>query len=190
MAVRGIGRLVHGVFGRGYFPHELSFLIDNPLRRLLITPEEIARRLDVQPGARVLELGPGSGFFSGELARRAARLELFDLQPEMLTKARAKLGAGNVGYTAGDARHLPYASGSFDRALAVTVLGEVPEPAHCLRSLRDVLVAGGLLAIHEQFPDPDRIAPADLDRLVTGAGFEPVRRLGPDWNYTAVFRNP
>ena len=27
-----------------YFPHQLAWLIDNPLRRLLISPEELADR--------------------------------------------------------------------------------------------------------------------------------------------------
>jgi hypothetical protein len=41
--------------GRGSFPHQLAFLIDNPLRRLLITPETLADRLALTPSARVLE---------------------------------------------------------------------------------------------------------------------------------------
>jgi ubiquinone/menaquinone biosynthesis C-methylase UbiE len=195
MAAGRIARIVEGALGHSYFPHQLAFLIDNPLRRLLITPEEIASRLEVETRSRVLEIGPGSGFFSVELARRAAlgRLELFDLQPEMLVKARAKLraaGARNVGFTAGDARRLPYVASSFDRVLAVAVLGEVPEPERCLRSVLAVLVPGGLIAVHEQVPDPDRIPPERLARLLSEAGFEPVRCSGSGWNYTAVFRKP
>jgi ubiquinone/menaquinone biosynthesis C-methylase UbiE len=186
-------RLVEGALGHSYYPHQLAFLIDNPLRRLLITPEAIAERLDVQRSSRVLEVGPGSGFFSVELARRAGRVELFDLQPEMLAKARRKLraaGAGNVGFVAGDARQLPYAPGSFDRALLVAVLGEVPEPERCLRSVRDALAPGGLIAVHEQLPDPDLIRPERLHRMLGDAGFGYVQRWGRPWNHTALFRKP
>ena len=186
-----IVRLVEGALGHSYYPHQLAFLIDNPLRRLLITPEEIARRLDVGAHSRVLEIGPGSGFFSVELARRAARVELFDLQPEMLAKARAKLRAkGNVGFTAGDARQLPYAAGSFDRALLVAVLGEVPEPERCLSAVHGVLAPGGLVAVHEQLPDPDLIPPERLQAMLSAAGFRFVQRWGRAWNYTALFRRP
>ncbi|MCG8683889.1 MAG: class I SAM-dependent methyltransferase [Desulfobacterales bacterium] len=45
----------------------------------------------IQPDDRVLEVGPGSGFFSVEVIRRipGGELVLLDLQPEMLEKAAA-----------------------------------------------------------------------------------------------------
>jgi len=188
-----IQRLIEGAMGRYYFPHQLAFLIDNPLRRLLISPEQIAERLGLEEGSRVLELGPGSGFFSVELARRVPRghLELFDIQSEMLTKARRKLelaGMQNVGFTLGDAGDLPFQVGSFDRALLVAVLGEIRDAERCLRGLHHVLVPGGLLVVHEHLPDPDRILPERLDELLSQASFELVKRYGPAWNYTAVYR--
>src|SRR4029453_700291 len=51
-----------------YYPHQLSFLIDNPLRRLLISPSQFADRLSLNESSRVLEIGPGSGYFSVEIA--------------------------------------------------------------------------------------------------------------------------
>ncbi len=180
---------------RARFPHQLAFLINNPLRRWLITPEVIADRLNVSATSRILEIGPGSGFFSGELARRTTdgRLELFDVQLEMLVRARANLfskSADHIGFVAGDARHLPFAPQSFDRALLVAVLGEVQDPELCLRSVLNVLEPGGLVAVHEHWPDPDRIGPVELDRLAVAAGFNFVRRWGPAWNYTSLFQRP
>jgi ubiquinone/menaquinone biosynthesis C-methylase UbiE len=177
------------------FPHWLSFVIDNPLRSPLISPSALAARLRVRPADRVLEVGPGSGFFSVELARRLTegRLHLFDLQREMLAKARRKLraaGLANVAFAQGDAAALPYTDGVFDIALLVTVLGEVPDRRGCLRSLGRVLRPGGLLVIHEQWPDPDLIAIDVLRAAVEREGFRFEESLGPRWNYTAVFRNP
>lgn len=188
-----ITQRVDSVTGRPYFPHQLAFLIDNPLRRLLISPEQVAERLSLADDSHVLEIGPGSGFFSVELARRVlrGRLELFDLQPEMLAKARRKLeaaGMSNVGFTMGDARELPFPMQSFDRVLLVAVLGEVLEPKRCLRAIHDVLVPGGLLAVHEHMPDPDWISPNRLDQLLSVGSFKPVMQYGPAWNYTKVYR--
>lgn len=59
----GGNRLTH-ILARGYFPHELSWLIDNPLRRLFVSPAELADRLPVHRGSQMLEIGPGSGYFS------------------------------------------------------------------------------------------------------------------------------
>lgn len=175
------------------FPHQLSWLLDNPLRRLLLSPEELAERLGLSETSRVLEVGPGSGYFSAALAKRVPRgeLTLLDLQPAMIVKARRKLesmGIQNVRYTTADASgELPYPNGYFDVALLVSVLGEVPDQPACLRSLRRVLRASGLLAVHESIPDPDRVRFEVLGPLVQKEGFTFVRRWGSSWNYTAVF---
>ena len=181
--------------GAGCFPHQLSFVIDNPIRRLLIAPETLADRLALTASSRVLEVGPGSGYFSVEIAGRLprGRLELFDLQAEMLAKARRKLasaGLGNVGYTKGDASKLPFADSEFDVAFLVTVLGEVPDERGCLQSLYRVLRPGGVVAFHEHLPDPDFSGLPALRELVEAEGIVFVRSWGLSWNYTASFRKP
>jgi len=72
------------------FPHVLSWMIDNPLRRAILSPEEFARRLSLRGDETMLELGPGSGYFSVSLARALphGRLHLLDVQAEMLEKVR------------------------------------------------------------------------------------------------------
>lgn len=188
-------RFIERLIGVDYFPHWLSPLIDNPLRRLLISPETLAERLSLPPDARILELGAGSGFFSAELARRVpfGHLEVFDLQAEMLAKARRKLakaGLRNVGFTRGDAGTLPFPDDSFDTAVLVAVLGEVPDQRRCLQSVRRVLRPGGIAAFHEHLPDPDLIQSGELRALVQSEGFLFERLFGPGWNYTAVFSKP
>lgn len=81
---RGRGPLARAV-GGGYFPHQLSWRIDNPFRRLFLTPAVFADRLSLSESSRVLEVGPGPGCFSAELAERISRghLELLDLQPQV-----------------------------------------------------------------------------------------------------------
>ena len=67
-------------------------------------------------------------------------LELLDLQPEMLEKAKQKLQARrhlNVGYTTHDAsEQLPFPDESFDVAVLVAVLGD---ETVVLKTLRFVL---------------------------------------------------
>ena len=187
------GKRVWGALSRGVFPHQLSWLLDNPLRRFLLSPDDLAGRLGLSESSRVLEVGPGSGYFSAALATRIPRgeLALLDLQPEMLAKARRKLesmGFHNVRYTRADASgEFPYPDGHFDVAVLVSVLGEISDQPGCLRSLRRVLRPRGLLAVHESIPDPDRIKFEALAALVQAEGFTFVRRWGPSWNYTAAF---
>lgn len=179
-----------------FFPHQWSFILELPARRLLITPAQLADRLHLTKRSQVLEVGCGSGVFSVEVARRVPQghLELFDLQPEMLDRSRRKIEAagleGVVGYTQGDARRLALPTAQFDVAFLVAVLGEIPEPRRCLAALRRVLRPGGLLSITEHLPDPDFSRFSRLRALVEAEGFECFERFGPPWSYTANFRRP
>ena len=71
-------------FGKGIYPSQISFWLDFPLRRLILSPKKLADRLHLKENFQVLEIGPGSGYFSVEVARRIphGHLELFDLQKE------------------------------------------------------------------------------------------------------------
>ncbi len=187
------GNMARALWARGVFPHQFSWLIDNPLRRLVLAPETLAERLPLSDSSRILELGPGSGYFSLALAARVprGRLELFDLQPEMLAKAERKLRSGghqNIGYTTGNASEdLSFPDSHFDVAFLSSVLGEVPDQERCLRSLHRVLRPTGTLAFHESIPDPDLIRFATLRGLVEPQGFKFQHRWGQPWNYTATF---
>ena len=187
------GHIARAFWARGLFPHQFSWLIDNPLRRLVLAPETLAKRLPLSDTSRILELGPGSGYFSAALAAQVphGRLELFDLQPEMLAKAERKLqarGFKNVGYTTGNAGEgLPFPDDDFDVAFLSSVLGEVPDQPRCLRALHRVLGPNGTLVFHESIPDPDLIRFEALRDLVEPEGFKFERRWGRPWNYTATF---
>jgi len=197
MSFEGLGSWLGHIAGRqAFFPHQMSFILELPVRALLIAPSQLADRLHLTKSSKVLEVGCGSGVFSVEVARRLPRghLELFDLQPEMLDKARRKIEAAGlarvVGYTRGDARKLALPTAEFDVAFLVAVLGEIPEPRKCLTALSRVIRPGGLLSITEHLPDPDFSRFSSLRSLVEREGFEFVERFGPPWSYTANFRRP
>lgn len=194
MALEGLRSWLQHVFGsQPFFPHQMSFILELPLRRFLIRPDQLAERLHLTVGSRVLEIGAGPGVFSVEIARRVpdGHLELFDLQVEMLERAKRKIEAaglsGVVGYTQGDARELAFPPATFDVAFLVAVLGEVPEPRRCLQATRRVLRPGGLLSITEHLPDPDFSRFSRLRALVEPEGFVFVERFGRPWAYTANF---
>lgn len=110
-------------FGKGIYPSQISFWLDFPLRRLILSPQKLADRLHLKANLKVLEIGAGSGYFSVEVARRIPQghLELFDLQPEMLEKAHRKIemaGLYNAGFTQGDAGNLPFKEDEFDVVLS------------------------------------------------------------------------
>jgi ubiquinone/menaquinone biosynthesis C-methylase UbiE len=141
----------------------------------------------------VLEVGAGSGFYSVEVARRISegRLELLDLQPEMLKKAQRKLeaeGLSNVGYAHADAGLLPFKGESFDALFLVAVLGEIANQKAFLSEAHRVLKPQAMLSISEHLPDPDFSPFAKVRSLVEKEGFEFSERHGAMWSYTANFR--
>jgi len=166
--------------GRGAYPHELAPLLLFPLRRIVLSPDKLIPSLHLVPTASVLEVGPGPGFFSTHVAKAIpeGRLELVDLQWEMLQKARRRLqkcGVPNAGYTQATAVRLPFQSQTFDVAFLVAVLGEVPDPAASMSSIASVLRAEGLLVVAELPGDPDALTEEQLRGFAQGTDLEFVK---------------
>jgi ubiquinone/menaquinone biosynthesis C-methylase UbiE len=173
-------------------PASLAWLVDNPVRRRYMDP--ILDRVGIQPGERVLELGPGPGAFTVKAARRVGAegwVVAVDIQPQMIAQVEERVreaGLTNVEAHVASAYDLPLGDESVDRAFLVTVLPEVPDQARALAELRRVLKAGGLLSITEEFTDPDYPLASETIRRAEGAGFELEQRFGNFWVYTLNFR--
>ena len=184
---------VKSALGRGVFPHEISFFLELPWRKITLSPQKLVARLHLTPASHVLEVGAGSGFYSVEIARRIpdGHLEVLDLQPEMLKKAQQKLeaqGLSNVSYTLADARQLTFAEETFDVIVLVTVLGEVADQQAFLYEAHRVLKPQGILSISEHLPDPDFSSFAKVKTLVEREGFAFFEHFGTKWSYTANFK--
>jgi len=164
--------------------------------RPLITRGHLFEMLDVRPGERILEVGPGIGYYSLSVADRLGpkgKLDILDIQPKMLRqtlRAARRRRAGNLVASCGSVEALPYRDGVFDGAFLVTVLGEVNDPAAALRELHRVVRPGGRLVVGETLADPDWVSPQSLHRLATAAGFRFERRSGPRLGYFSRFARP
>jgi ubiquinone/menaquinone biosynthesis C-methylase UbiE len=171
------------------YPVGAARQLENPLRRLVASPRKLAARTAAPSGGRILELGPGPGWWSRALAATVpgGHLALCDLQPGMLALARQKFDRQPVSFAAGDAMALPYRSATFDAAVLVTVLGEVPDPRAALTELHRVLRVGGRLVVVETRLDADFTRIGALRGLVEPEGFLLERRHGNPLHYTAVF---
>jgi len=175
-------------------PYSQRFWVEAP--HPLITRDRLREILEPKPGERILEVGPGTGYYTLDVAewvKPDGQVDILDVQEEMLhhTMRRAEeRGLANVTPTQGDATALPYEDAAFDAAFLVTVLGEIPDQDAALRELSRVLKPAGWLAIGELLGDPHyvRLAPMRLRAAAAGLAYE--RRVGSALGYFARFAKP
>ena len=182
-------------FGRGVFPHQMSWFLDLPGRGLIMSAKTVAGRLPLGPDAQVLEIGPGSGYYSLEVARQipAGSLSLLDIQPEMLNKFARKLsaaGMSNFSTHPSNGGALPFEDSRFDVIFLVTVFGEIEARTAFLNEAARVLKPGGVLSITEHHPDPDFERAESVAARLQQHGFVPTQQLGWRWAYTLNATRP
>jgi ubiquinone/menaquinone biosynthesis C-methylase UbiE len=176
-------------------PFSQAAALDVSARRLVASPGRILGEFGLASGERVLEIGPGIGFYSVEAAKRvgtAGRLICLDLQREMLREVRRRTGAAGerrVDFVTADAGELPLRSGSIDRVSLITVLGEFPDRGRALAEIRRVLRPGGHLSVSEQLPDPDFVTRTTLRRELGAIGLIEVSGRGRFF-YTSNWQLP
>jgi len=116
--------------------------------------EEFIARLNISPGARVLDVACGTGNTSLPLARGGAQVTGVDIATNLLEQARARAAAEalDITFEEGDAEQLPYPDASFDAV--VTMFGAMFAPRHELvtAEFARVLKPGGLLAMGNWTP--------------------------------------
>jgi SAM-dependent methyltransferase len=172
-------------------PYGQRFWVQAP--HPLITRGRLREALSPSPGERVLEIGPGTGYYAVPVAEwlgPEGTLEILDVQPEMLEhtlRAARERGQDNVLATQADARSVPFEDGKFDAAYLVTVLGEIPDQEAALRELARVVRPGGRVVVGELFGDPHFVRFGALVERARNAGLRPHARIGGPLGYFATF---
>jgi ubiquinone/menaquinone biosynthesis C-methylase UbiE len=172
-------------------PYSQRFWVEAP--HPFITRERLREILEPSPGERLLEVGPGTGYYALPVAEWLApdgQLDVLDVQQEMLdhTLLRAEQREiANIFALQGDARSLPFEGDTFDAAYLVTVLGEIPDQEAALRELARVVKPGGRVVVGELFGDPHWVSPAKLRARAERAGLRFEHRIGGPLGYFARF---
>ena len=155
-----------GERGKAYADHPLPIgggqTISQPYMVALMTS-----LLDLRPGARVLEIGTGSGYQAAILSRLAGEVYTIEILPPLAERARhtlADLGCRNVHLRTGDGFQGWPEAAPFDGIIVTAAPPTVPEP------LLQQLKVGGRLVI----PVGDRDAIQNLQVLTKRAdgGFD------------------
>jgi ubiquinone/menaquinone biosynthesis C-methylase UbiE len=139
--------------------------------------------LDLQPGARVLLIGAGTGLDLDHMPRGVA-ITAVDVTPAMLDRCRRRAERLGVRVDARvmDARQLAFEDEAFDAVVLHLILAVMPEPERGLREAARVLKPGGRVAVFDKFLGDDERP--TLIRRLGNLVIEPLfsdlnRRLGP-----------
>ncbi len=170
----------------------------------------IASGACLRPGARVLEVGCGTGLFTEMFARSGAQIIAVDISDTLLRRARAKqLPQEQVKFIAGrfeDCR----VEGPFDAVIGSSVLHHL-DMTKALPMIFDLLKENGSMCFAEpnmlnpqimlqknipalkramgDSPDETAFTRWQLRRLARSAGFENVQVVPFDWLHPAIPRS-
>src|SRR5216684_511610 len=126
----------------------------------VFTPQASARLVDafaalsgLERGAKVIDLGCGSGAFTALLTDAGYDCVGLDLSAKLLAVGRRK--HPGIAFVEGDIERLPFPDARFDGALLSGVVHHFPDPSRCAAEVFRVLRGGGRFVAF----DPNRMNP-------------------------------
>lgn len=131
----------------------------------------------LREGSRVLEVAPGPGYFSIELARRGSfAITGLDLSRSFVKMAAEKAAAAGVKveFRQGSASRMPFPAASFDFVLCRAAFKNFADPAGALKEMCRVLIPGGRGLLIDLSRDAQ---PDEVRRAVDEMGLSVVNRL-------------
>lgn len=141
------------------------------------------------PGARVADLGCGSGVFTELLRRRGYQSVGLDISPKLVALGRRKYPGLEL--VEGDAENLPFESASLNGVLLSGLVHHFPDPRRLAIEVKRVLKNGGRFVAF----DPNRMNPfmwLYRDRtspFYSSVGVTENERPVLAWRVAEVFRN-
>jgi 2-polyprenyl-3-methyl-5-hydroxy-6-metoxy-1,4-benzoquinol methylase len=169
--------------------------LENPFSRTS-RADVIVKHLDLVSGMTVLDIGCGPGRVTVPLARKVGpqgQVVAIDLQPGMLRRAEVRAqaaGLTNIRFVQTAMGEGRLALGPADRALLVTVLGEIPKREAALREIFAALRPGAILSVTEIILDPHFQTRGTVARLAGAAGFREKAFFGNRLAYTLNLERP
>lgn len=137
----------------------------------------------IPANGRVLEIAPGPGYFSIELAKlgkfQITGLDISKSFVEIARRNAAEAGL-QIDFREGNASAMPFEDNTFDFTFCQAAFKNFSEPANAISEMYRVLRPGGLSVIS----DLRRDAPAaEIEREIQGMGLGPLNRFMVRWTF-------
>lgn len=116
------------------------------------------QRCGLRPGARLLDVGTGTGDLAAEALRQCpgALVVGCDFTLPMMRRGRQKPGRARIRWVAGDALRLPFPDATFDAVVTGFVMRNVADPDQAFREQARVTRPGGRVVCLEAVRPPPR----------------------------------
>lgn len=169
--------------------------IDNPFTKTNRSAF-IVETLSLTRGMTVLDAGCGPGRLTIPLARGVGsegHVVALDIQSGMLARAKTKseaAGLKNIEFIAAGLGEHKLPINHFDRAVLVTVLGEIPDREAAFAELFDALKPGGILAVVEVIFDPHFQSRSSVTTLAESTDLKEQVFFGHKLAYIIQFEKP
>jgi len=158
-------------------------------------PYRLKRRTDLmiergrlKPGARVLEIGCGTGVITSYLQLSGADITAIDLSPDLLALAKDKGWPESVRFEIGNAEALDFEDASFDAVVGSSVLHHL-DIDRSLSEIRRVLKPGGAMAFSEpNMVNPHILLQKNIPWLKRLAGDSPDETAFVRWSFSRRLR--
>jgi ubiquinone/menaquinone biosynthesis C-methylase UbiE len=161
---------------------------DRTTRKDMPEMKSLAKRISAvvpsgPPAGTVLEIAPGPGFLSIELAKRGLQVRAVDISKTFVEIARRNATADGVEvwFELGNAAALPLDDASVDFVVCRAAFKNFAEPVKALAEMRRVLRLGGTALLIDMRRD---VSVAELRRYVDGLGVSRMNR----WFMMLTFR--
>lgn len=113
----------------------------------------------LQPGARVLEIGPGSGQATVELLARGAEVDAVELGANLAARLQERIADPRLRVTVGDLHTVDLPAAAYDTVVAATMLHWLDVPPLLPRLAATLRPGGWLVAWWTVFGDPEVTTP-------------------------------
>lgn len=169
--------------------------LDNPFTRTN-RAAFIIENLQLEEGMTILDAGCGPGRLTIPIAEKIGskgRVIAMDIQEGMLARTKIKAeaaGLKNIEYLHAGLGTGQLGQNRFDKALMVTVLGEIPDQKKGILELFDSLNPGGILSITEVIFDPHFQTRSNVLSLAVEVGFTEAAFFGNKIAYVLHLQKP
>ena len=175
-------------------PVWVGYILASPMRKLFENPENLLSH-HIKPGMKILEVGPGMGFFTIPMARmtgKNGRVYCVDIQKKMLEKLEKRASRKHINETidlivAGEhTMNIAHLKGVIDFTLLAYVVHEIPDKKMLFSEIALSMKQGAKVLILEP---KGHVNELDWNKSLTIAlesGFDSKGTIASKRNWTSV----